>query len=128
MKKEKPINLETPPGSFLLVPIAALDYLFETKINITDLAVLNVLCKYRSNKTNMCRPSQTTIGERIHRSRSTVSFRSKNWSDADCEMCKNRILENTERLFTESYFLNHRLEPIARNEPLPRLNSILNIF
>ena len=74
MKKEKPINLETPPGSFLLVQNAALDYLFETKINITDLAVLNVLCKYRSNKTNMCRPSQTTIGERIHRSRSTVSI------------------------------------------------------
>ena len=73
MKKEKPINLETPPGSFLLIPVAALDYLFEKKINITDLAVLNVLCKHRSNKTNMCRPSQSTIGKRINRSRTTVS-------------------------------------------------------
>ena len=73
MKKEKPINLKTPPGSFLLSPIAALDYLFEKRINITDLAVLIILCKYRNNETSMCRPSQSTIGERINRSRTTVS-------------------------------------------------------
>ena len=62
-----------PPGSFMLFPIAALDYLEEKKINITDLAVLNVLCKYRSNETSICRPSQATIGESINRSRTTVS-------------------------------------------------------
>jgi len=34
---------------------------------------LNVLCKYRNNKTSRCRPSQTTVGRWIGRSRSTVS-------------------------------------------------------
>lgn len=73
MKKEKPINRKMQPGSFILVPIVASGYLKEQKLNITDLAVLNVLCKFRCNATSMCRPSQTTIGERVHRSRSTVS-------------------------------------------------------
>lgn len=73
MKKEKPINRKMQPGSFILVTIVASGYLKEQKLNITDLAVLNVLCKFRCNATSMCRPSQTTIGERVHRSRSTVS-------------------------------------------------------
>ena len=73
MKKEKPINRKMQPGSFILIPIVASGYLKEQKLNITDLAVLNVLCKFRCNATSMCRPSQTTIGERVHRSRSTVS-------------------------------------------------------
>lgn len=73
MSHAKSSDTKLAPTTFFLLPLVALDYLFEKKINITDLAVLNVLCKYRSNKTSMCRPSQTTIGERIHRSRSTVS-------------------------------------------------------
>ena len=73
MSQAKSSETKLAPASFLVFPLVALDYLVEKKINITDLAVLNVLCKYRSNKTSMCRPSQTTIGERIHRSRSTVS-------------------------------------------------------
>jgi len=61
------------PGSFILIPIATLSYLKEQKLNITDLAVLNVLCQFRCNATSICRPSQTTVGRWIGRSRSTVS-------------------------------------------------------
>ena len=86
MSQAKSSETKLAPASFFVFPLVALDYLFETKIDITDLAVLNVLCKYRSNTTSMCRPSQTTIGERVHRSRSTVAKSIKKL--VQCELVK----------------------------------------
>ena len=73
MNQAKFSETKPVPGTFIIFPLAALDYLFEKRINITDLAVLIILCKYRNNETSMCRPSQSTIGERINRSRTIVS-------------------------------------------------------
>ena len=62
-----------PPSSFTVIPIAVFVHLERRELNVTDLSVLCVLCKHRNNKTHMCNPSQTTIGDWINRSRTTVS-------------------------------------------------------
>ena len=86
MNQAKFSETKPVPGTFIIFPLAAFDYLRERKLNITDLAVLCVLWKHRGNKTNMCNPSQTTIGDWINRSRSTVS-KSIN------KLAQNRLVE-----------------------------------
>lgn len=73
MKQAGSSEAKFPPRSFTVIPIAVFAHLEERKLNVTDLSVLCVLCKHRNNKTHTCNPSQTTIGDWINRSRTTVS-------------------------------------------------------